>query len=312
MNPLLRLRFSLVLSLLIVTSSPILSESKNLKFSLEPDREDIIQYEFELWKQTSFDLEIPFRVLSNPGKIQLFIPNGYEYFRIRAVAKRQVRGFWTDLYAVKSFGKPKPKEPTKIVSRKPNTADVLVPISNSEGTNHFFLTENKIQVKPILTHPMKTSVRYRLNGGAWKVTKLPELSFSKDGDYKLEYQVTNELGVSDSMQVWEFSVDNTPPKTEFHWQPEIYKKSSIQYVSKNTNLQLKAIDEGSGLDTIRFRTVCGKNPQSEWFEWDPKNSWMGIIHSCPNDLEIEISAIDRLGNEEVPNKIYLKRTNQGN
>ncbi|MCW7471166.1 LBF_2017 N-terminal domain-containing protein [Leptospira kanakyensis] len=312
MNPIILFRACLFVCLFLLASIPIFSESKTIKFTLEPDRDDIIQYEFELWKQSSFDLEIPFRVLSNPGKIQLFIPNGYEYFRIRAVAKRQVRGFWTDLYTVSTFGQPKPKEPTKVLSRKPNTADVLVPISNAKGTNHFFLTENKIQVKPILTHPMKTSVRYRLNGGAWKTTKLPELSFSKDGDYKLEYQVTNELGVSDSMQVWEFSVDNTPPKTEFHWQPETYKKSSIQYVSKNTNLQLTAIDDGSGLDTIRFRTTCGKIPQSDWFEWDQKNSWMGILNSCSNDLEIEISAIDRLGNEEIPKKIYLKRNHQGN
>ncbi|PJZ45306.1 LBF_2017 N-terminal domain-containing protein [Leptospira brenneri] len=300
------LKNTIYLLLLVGLSFPIFSESKTLKFTLDPDRDDIIQYEFELWKEPNLDLEIPFRVLSNPGKIQLFIPNGYEYFRIRAVAKRQVRGFWTDLYTVSSFGESKPKEPTKVLSRKSNTTDVIIPIRNDEGKNRFFLTENKIQVKPILTQPIKSSVRYRLNGGPWKVTKEPELSFSKDGDYKLEYQVTNELGVSDTMQVWEFSVDNTPPNTELHWKESLYQKKSIQYLSPKNHLELLSKDTGSGLDSIRFRSTCGQNKQSEWYLWDSKTSWTGLINSCSNDLELEISATDRLGNEEVPKKIQIK------
>ncbi|MCT8332437.1 hypothetical protein NUH30_02010 [Leptospira sp. 85282-16] len=309
MNFLIRFRIFAFLFLLINVGFffPIFSESKTIKFTLEPERDDIIQYEIELWKAPNFDLEIPFRVLSNPGKIQLFIPNGYEYFRIRAVAKRQVRGFWTDLYSVSSFGKSKPKEPNKIIARKQVTSDVLVPILNKEGTNHFYLTENKIQVKPILNHPMKTTIRYRLNGGPWFVTREPELSFTKDGDYKLEYQVTNELGVSDSIQVWDFSVDLTPPNTEFHWQLPLYRKSSSFFVGPNTNLELQSQDAGSGLDVIRFRTICGKNPPSDWYLWDNKNSWKNIVQSCSEDLDLEISATDKLGNEEVPKKIQIKR-----
>ncbi|MCW7492083.1 hypothetical protein ND861_05375 [Leptospira sp. 2 VSF19] len=291
---------------------PIFSESKTIRFTLEPDRDDIIQYEFELWKEPNLDLEIPFRVVASPGKIQLYIPNGYEYFRIRAVAKRQVRGFWTDLYAVKSFGKPKPKEPSKIIARKTATTDVLVPIQKGKGINHFYLTENKIQVKPILSQPMKTSVRYRVNGGSWMVTNQPELTFSNDGNYKLEYQVTNELGISDSMQVWEFSVDNTPPTTELHWEPPLYQKTSSAFVGPNTRLELKSSDLGSGLDVIRFRTTCGNNVPSEWYHWDIQTSFENIVNSCSEDLDLEISATDKLGNEEIPKKIKIQRTKKGN
>ncbi|EKJ85036.1 hypothetical protein CLV96_0403 [Leptospira meyeri] len=291
---------------------PIFSESKTIKFTLEPEREDIIQYEFELWKAPNFDLEIPFRVLANPGKIQLHIPNGYEYFRIRAVAKRQVRGFWTELYAVNSFGKPKPKEPTKIIVTKPTTTNVLVPIQKGKGNNQFYLTENKIQVKPILSQPMKTFVRYRVNGGPWVVTKQPELTFSSDGNYKLEYQVTNELGVSDSMQVWEFSVDKTPPKTEFHWSSLPFRKSTHYFVGPKSNLELLSTDTGSGLDSIRFRSVCGKKSPTEWYLWENQTSWANVIHSCLEDLDLEISAIDKLGNEEVPQKIKIIHTKKGN
>ncbi|TGL37309.1 LBF_2017 N-terminal domain-containing protein [Leptospira perdikensis] len=312
MSPLIRFRFCLFLSLFLFTNIPIFSESKTIKFTLEPDRDDIIQYEFELWKESNFDLEIPFRVLSNPGKIQLFIPNGYEFFRIRAVAKRQVRGFWTDLYTVSSFGKPKQKEMTKVVSHKSNTTDVIIPILTPEGNNRFFLTENTIQVRPILTLPVKTSVRYRLNGGPWKVTKEPELSFSKDGDYKLEYQVTNELGISDSMQVWEFSVDNTAPNSELYFAPQTHKNKNDQYISSKTNLQIESKDSGSGVDTIRFRTLCGAGPKTDWFLWDPKSSWTHLINSCSQNLEVEISATDKLGNEEIPKKIQIQKPNYGN
>ncbi|MCW7459376.1 hypothetical protein ND856_11745 [Leptospira bandrabouensis] len=314
MNRVSQFRFYLIL--LWMTSIgfvfPIFSESKTIKFTLEPERDDIIQYELELWKTPNLELEIPFRVLASPGKIQLYIPHGYEYFRIRAVAKRQVRGFWTELYAVNSFGKPKQKEPSKIIARKPATTDVLVPIPNKEGTSHFYLTENKIQVKPILSQPMKTSVRYRVNDGPWLVTRQPELTFLKDGNYKLEYQVTNELGISDSMQVWEFSVDNTPPTTEFSWQPPFYQKASLAFVGPTTKLKLNSVDVGSGLDVIRFRTTCGMNPSSEWYSWDHETSWTNVINSCSEDMDLEISATDQLGNEEIPKKITIKRTQKGN
>ncbi|XDD52599.1 hypothetical protein AB3N62_08825 [Leptospira sp. WS4.C2] len=290
---------------------PIFSDSKTIQLILEPEREDIIQYEFELWKGTSFDLEIPFRVVSNPGKIQLYIPNGYEYFRIRAVAKRQVRGFWTELFEVNSFGKNKPKETAKIVSQKPMKTDVIIPIPTKDGSSHFYLTESKIQVKPVTKESLKSSVRYRLNGGPWKVTKIPELTFPKDGDYRLEYQVTNELGVSDSMQIWEFSVDNTPPNTDIFWEPQTHKNKGQIYISANTNLKLQAFDLGSGVDVIRFRSSCGTSSKSEWFLWE-QNSWTELLKSCVKDLEVEISATDRLGNEEIPKKIRIKQPNQGN
>lgn len=290
---------------------PIFSDSKTIQLILEPEREDIIQYEFELWKGTSFDLEIPFRVVSNPGNIQLYIPNGYEYFRIRAVAKRQVRGFWTELFEVNSFGKNKPKETAKVVSQKPIKTDVLIPLPTKDGTNHFFLTESKIQVKPVTKQSVKTSVRYRLNGGSWKLTEIPEFFFSKDGEYRLEFQVTNELGVSDSMQVWEFSVDNTPPNTELIWDPQTHKNKGQIYISTNTNLRLQSFDLGAGVDVIRFRSSCGTSSKSKWLLWE-KNSWNELLKSCVKDLEIEISASDRLGNEEIPKKIRIKQTNQEN
>ncbi|EMY69601.1 LBF_2017 N-terminal domain-containing protein [Leptospira vanthielii] len=298
--------------LLFGTTFPIFSESKTILLILEPERDDIIQYEFELWKGTSFDLEIPFRVVANPGKIQLYIPNGYEYFRIRAVAKRQVRGFWTELFEVNSFGKNRPKETTKFVSKKPMKTDVLIPIPTKDGSSHFYLTESKIQVKPVTKESLNSSVRYRLNRGPWKVTEIPEFSFSKDGDYRLEYQVTNELGISDSMQVWEFSVDNTPPNTELLWEPNTHINKGKIYISANTNLKLQSFDLGSGVDVIRFRSSCGTSPKSKWYLWDHKNSWNELVKSCVKDLEVEISATDRLGNEEIPKRILIKQTNQEN
>ncbi|EMY61006.1 LBF_2017 N-terminal domain-containing protein [Leptospira terpstrae] len=306
--------YYIFLFLLFGLSLPIYSDTKTIRFTLEPEREDIIQYEFELWKGRSFDLEIPFRVLSNPGKIQLYIPNGYEYFRIRAVAKRQVRGFWTDLYEVNSFGKTKQKESAKFVAKNQTKTDVIIPIATKEGRNHFFLTESKIQVKPITKETLRTSVRYRLNGGVWKITQVPEFTFSKDGDYKLEYQVTNELGISDSMQVSEFSVDNTPPNTEFLWEPQTYQNKGQKYISANSSLKLQSIDLGSGLDTIRYRSNCEGGQKTDWFLWDPKNSWPTLLQSCSKnkDWELEISATDRLGNEEIPKKIQFTQARQGN
>ncbi|MBM9589335.1 hypothetical protein JWG41_02680 [Leptospira sp. 201903075] len=308
----LKTGISLYLLLFCGVTSSVFSDSKTIRFTLEPERDDIIQYEMELWKGTSFDLEIPFRVVSNPGKIQLHIPDGYEYFRIRAVAKRQVRGFWTDLFEVNSFGKSKPKEVTKAVPRKTDKTDVLVPIPTKEGTNHFFLTENKIQVRPLAKEKIKTSVRYRINHGPWKVTGVPELSFSKDGDYRLEYQVTNELGVSDSMQIWDFSVDNTPPNTELHFEPITHRNKGKYFISSRTALQVQSDDNGSGVDTIRFRSRCGTGVRSDWYLWDPKSSWTTLIQSCSKDLEVEISATDRLGNEEIPKIIRIQKPNPGN
>ncbi|MGJ4733579.1 LBF_2017 N-terminal domain-containing protein [Leptospira levettii] len=277
--------------------------AKQIQFSLVPDREDIIQYEIELWKSDELGEEIPFRVLANPGPIHLFIPDGYEFFRIRAVAKRKVRGFWTELYQVALFGK-KPKPVAKPVEKIPVKTDVLVPIPTKEGKPELFLTTNQITIVPTLADK-KIRIQYRINGSPWQTTTSPLLRFSKDGNYRLEYKVTNELGVSDGMQVWEFKVDTRPPVTSISFLSPSFQKNGITYISPKNGLLLRSSDEGSGLSNIRYRSSCGDEQVSEYQIW-LETSWMEILSGCEKNIRLEISAVDRLGNEEVPKQIFIQ------
>ncbi|XDD44858.1 hypothetical protein AB3N60_08955 [Leptospira sp. WS39.C2] len=286
---------------------PIPILSKQIQFSLVPDREDILQYEIELWKTENLDSEIPFRVLANPGPINLFIPEGYEHFRIRAVAKRKVRGYWTELYQVNTFGK-KPKLVEKPIVKIPVKTDVLVPIQTKEGNSELFLTAKQVTIIPT-TITKKYRIKYRINQGAWQTTTSPQFNFLKDGSYRLEYKVTNELGVSDGMQVWEFKVDSTPPETRVSFLNAPYLKNGISFISPSNGILLESKDEGSGLGSIRYRTSCDGNPISEYYLWN-KTTWNEIRSNCPKTLLIEISATDRLGNEEVPKQIYIQKFSQ--
>lgn len=278
-------------------------QAKQIQFALVPDREDIMQYEIELWKTDELGGEIPFRVLANPGPISLFIPDGYEFFRIRAIAKRKVRGFWTELYQVASFGK-KPKPVAKPIAKIPVKTDVLVPIESSEGKPELFLTTNQITIVPTSVDK-KIRIQYRINGGPWQTTTSPLLRFSKDGHYRLEYKVTNEIGVSDGMQVWEFKVDSNPPVTSISFLEPPFQKNGTTFISSKNGLLLRSSDEGSGLSNIRYRTTCGTDQVSDYNVW-LESSWKDILSGCEKNILLEISAVDRLGNEEVPKQIFIQ------
>ncbi|MCW7503998.1 LBF_2017 N-terminal domain-containing protein [Leptospira paudalimensis] len=278
-------------------------QAKQVQFSLVPDREDIIQYEIELWKTEELGEEIPFRVLANPGPISLFIPDGYEFFRIRAIAKRKVRGFWTEMYKVALFGK-KPKPITKPIAKIPVKTDVLVPIPTKDGKPELFLTTNQITIVPTSVEK-KIRIQYRINGGPWQTTTSPLLNFSKDGNYRLEYKVTNELGISDGMQVWEFKVDTKPPFTTISFLDPPFQKKGTTFMSSKNGLLLHSSDEGSGLSNIRYRTSCGDDQVSDYNVW-LESSWMEILSGCDKNILLEISAVDRLGNEEVPKQIIIQ------
>lgn len=281
--------------------------SKQIQFTLVPDRDDIIQYEIELWKTENLDQEIPFRVLSNPGPINLYIPDGYEFFRIRAVAKRKVRGYWTEMYLASQFGKTsKPKE--KPVAKVLAKTDVLVPIPTKEGFSELFLTTSKIAIVPV-TIGKNFRIKYRINGGPWQKGTSPQLNFEKDGSYRLEYQVTNELGVSDGMQVWEFKVDTTPPETSFQFLTPPFIRSGNSFISSKNPLHVLSTDTGSGTTTIRYRTSCKGAPFTEYYVWND-TSWSDIQKNCLGNLLLEFSAVDRLGNEEVPKQILFQKINQ--
>lgn len=282
--------------------------AKQIQFALVPDREDIIQYEIELWKSDVLDLEIPFRVLSNPGQINLFIPDGYEYFRIRAVAKRKVRGYWTELYEVNQFGKKKKTKETPMV-KIPVKTDVLVPILTKEGNSELFLTTSQIVIVPV-SIGKHFKIQYRINSGPWQKSTSPELNFLKDGSYRLEYKVTNELGVSDGMQVWEFKVDSTPPETSINFLHPTFQKNGKSFISNQNPIQIFAIDSGSGINSIRYRMTCNGAQSSDYMVWN-ETSWKEILSSCQKDLLLEFSAIDRLGNEEIPKKIYIQKSTKG-
>ncbi|TGL99418.1 LBF_2017 N-terminal domain-containing protein [Leptospira jelokensis] len=281
--------------------------SKQIQFTLVPDREDIIQYELELWKSDQMDSEIPFRVLSNPGPINLFIPDGYEYFRIRAVAKRKVRGYWTELYEVNSFGK-KPKARETAVAKVPVKTDVLVPIQTKDGNSELFLTSKQITIVPT-TITKQFKVRYRVNGGIWQTTQSPHMDFPKDGNYRLEYKVTNELGVSDGLQIWEFKVDQTPPESKLSFQNPPFSTKQTNFVSPNNRLVIQSNDLGSGIGSIRYRYVCDGGSFSEYLIWNEESN-KELYSICPGNFRLEVSAIDRLGNEEIPKTIDFIRTSK--
>ncbi|MGV3666976.1 MAG: LBF_2017 N-terminal domain-containing protein [Leptospira bouyouniensis] len=300
-----QLKYFYLLCIVIGFSNPLVS--KQIQFSLVPDRDDIIQYEIELWKTENLEQEIPFRVLSNPGPINLFIPDGYEYFRIRAVAKRKVRGYWTELYQTGQFGKSvKTKE--KPIAKVQAKTDVLVPIPTREGASEFYLTTNKIAIVPV-TIGKNFRIKYRINGGPWQKDSSPQLNFEKDGSYRLEYQVTNELGVSDGMQVWEFKVDTTPPESSIRFLNPPFFQRGTSFISPKNPLQVFATDTGSGINTIRYRTSCKGAPFTEYYVWND-SSWADIQRNCLDNFRLEISAVDRLGNEEIPKQILFQKMKQ--
>ncbi|MDF3818826.1 hypothetical protein P3G55_02880 [Leptospira sp. 96542] len=276
-----------------------------IKFNLFAKEADVIQFEIELWKTNDLNGEIPRVVLTNQGRVNLLVPSGYFYFRVRSIAKFQVRGYWSELFSVNGFGseKPKPTVAKKSESKTPQS-NILIPIPDKSGNQNLFLTESKVRIAPITGSQKNIQYYYRYDKGPWIKMSNPELNFEKEGNYVLEYKSIDILGNEELPKQLTFGVDRTPPQTSV----SMSGHQTDRFLSQNSKIKFETTDSGSGVKQTEFRNRCQTN---EWSEWIILNSteipWYENYKLCETHFELEVRSIDNVGNVETPIKtIFLK------
>lgn len=287
---------------------------QTLKFFLTNESRDekVIQYEIELWKEKSMQAEFPIKLLSKPGKVVLKVPSGYDYFRISAIAEKNIRGYWSDLYKVSEFGKPKPIVKFEGEISKPPikesgiNSDVLLPVPDQTGTLKPYLTSKKIIIKNE-SKLFDTIYTYRLNEGNWIESKTMEVEFQSDGFQVLEYGSTNILGNTEKKKRIEFFTDFTPPNTRYEITPNEFSTNNTIYTHPNAKLQLIAEDLGSGIKATYYQTECnGQNLSERKVIPETGLRFHDLKLDCGGSLKILFYSVDKVGNEESPKNLRIE------
>lgn len=301
------------LSFLFLVNGNLWGEEKTITFTLAPEP-GVVQFELELWKQQNFDTEIPLRVFKKPGKVELKIPNGYEYFRAAGVAKRQIRGFWSELMSVSSFGKKRNTEkqtPQLTTLQKPEeTLDILVPIQTKTGEVKQYLTAKKIRIVPEVNSEKKVSYFYRVNSGVWTESLDPEIEINNEGFFNLEFKSIDILGNKEIPKKLFFYVDKTPPTTSVQKENLYLKPSSGYFVSSSNSIIINAIDNDSGVKATYYQPIC-ENSKGDWILLENNYIKLSDLKKfCSTSMKIKLYSVDQVGNREDPIIIQVNSQTQ--
>ncbi|MCZ8342998.1 MAG: hypothetical protein O9301_08205 [Leptospira sp.] len=298
----------------IFTFQLLYGNEQTLQFSLSSESKDekIIQYEIELWKEKSMEAEFPLKLLAKPGKVILKVPNGYQYFRISGIAERNIRGYWSSLYSISEFGKPKPVSKQSILETKPpknvlpENTGVLVPISDQNGNLKPYLTTKKITIKD-QNQLYNTVYTYRLNGSSWIESKTLDVEFLSDGFQVLEYGSVNILGNREERKRLEFFTDYTPPTTRYMIEPGGILIKKDFFTHPDAKINLIAEDSGSGVKTIYYQTECdGKNLSIREELPESGLTFNNLKQICDSSLKFIFYSVDQVGNEEKPKHVKIE------
>ncbi|XMO24237.1 LBF_2017 N-terminal domain-containing protein [Leptospira sp. 'Mane'] len=318
MKPHLSLIFCINLSILSFSSFAQTSAFQNEKGEfqmtvyLDEKNPTILEYEVELSKTTEEKNTDELRNLKivKPGRAVLAIPNEFQYFRVRAVAVLNIRGYWTEFYQIKRFPLLKNKQEIKeVVVPKPITKiikpDLFFSLKNGKGELEQFLAEPKLRLSSI-DDTKAHKIFYRLQNQPWQSSENIVLDFPEDGNYELEYYSVDLLGNKEPSQFHQFIVDRTPPNTRILFSKDGFIGNGETYHSYSSDLILESNDAGSGTESTFYRFVCDANSSKDWNKYESAISVQKLSFSeCSNQGFLEYYSRDQVGNIENPNRIRL-------
>ncbi|TGL57526.1 hypothetical protein EHQ58_14730 [Leptospira ognonensis] len=287
-------------------NSALETESDEFKMTLllEKDNPAIKEFEIEFWKEIETDTskELPVQKLLKPGRNVITAPMDSKYFRVRAVALLNIRGYWTDFNPIKRF--PLQKNPNLAVvldvPKIKNTSDVFLKVKNQIGHEDTFLVSPEFMIRE---NSQKT-VRYfyRLNDADWRHLAEQTIQIKDEGSFKLEYYGVDLLGNKEPIQQISFSVDRTPPETHLQFEGNTFSNERFFFLAPDVSIRLFSIDSLSGLEKTYFRFGCQLPLQTVWNVYEEAIKIKKLQESkCKQILYLEYYSRDRVGNTESVN-----------
>ncbi len=303
--------FSLFFFGILFFLSPLFAETEippdefRMTAYLDSENPIILEYEVEFWREKEGDVlngkNFPISKLVPPGRVVLSVPQDYQFFRVRAVARMNIRGFWTEFNQIRRYPltNQTSQSPKQVFVPRPQTKpDVFLSITNSKNENLTYLTRQNVILQSFDDTETKL-VHYRFSGEPWKKEAKPSLEIAKDGFYELEYRAEDALGNVEKSNYLSFYVDQTPPKTDLQFQSESFRKGEILYLSPKLKIGFSVEEEGSGLDYSLFRNYCKGESPGDWIQYKSPIPFSILSEkSCKNEILLEYYSVDKVGNKE--------------
>ncbi|BDA78779.1 hypothetical protein LPTSP3_g17090 [Leptospira kobayashii] len=268
----------------------------------------IKEYEIELAQEKEENKSEELRTLKTvkPGRIVLDVPNQFQYFRVRAVALLNIRGYWTEFHQIKRFPFSKNKQEVReVVVPQPITKpDLFFSLKSRNGQLEQYLAEPKLRLSS-KDDTKSNQIFYRLQNSPWQSSENIVIDFPEDGNYELEYYSVDLVGNKEVSQFLQFTVDRTPPSTTARFSEINYVGNGQNYLPYRSELRLETYDAGSGTDSTLYRLVCDKSSPKDWIKYKSPIPLRDLgLEKCEEGV-LEYYSQDQVGNPEIPNRILL-------
>ncbi len=280
---------------------------------LETDNPIVESYEIEFWKEVPNQKtkEFPIQKFAQTGRNVIDVMPGYHFFRVRSIAKLNIRGYWTDFNPIRRY--PLQKEITRNspfeAQKKLISSDVFLKLENQNGISENFLTSKEIQFK--MDSKPDTKYFYRLNQNIWQRAIGNKISIQSEGNYFLEYYAEDILGNRENIQGLEFSLDFTAPVSVIQVIGDTSSETENLYVSPLSYLKIVSSDNYVGVKDIFYRTGCEISETTKWLKYVEQISIRSLVEKkCNQKVILEFYAVDKLENKENLQRIDIKITKQ--
>lgn len=181
--------------------------------------------------------------------------------------------------------------------------DHTAPISTHSFNGSSFTQRGKTWITAETTIELKANdeeagvkeIQYSVEGEANKQVYSDVLSFKNEGEFAITYGAVDNVNNVEEKQRVEIVVDNSPPMVTVNYSSSKIGSgnaedgSVLDQYPVGTVLYLAATDVASGAESIRFSL---NNEATKPFT-------MPLNFETPGEQEIEIYAIDRVGNEAI-------------
>lgn len=139
-----------------------------------------------------------------------------------------------------------------------------------------------------------SQIDYRVDGGPWLPFR-EVFSVANEGEHRLEYRSTDNVGNQDAVHTLSLITDTTPPITSLTSAGRPLDSSDALYISQPTAFELDAVDMLSGVASREYRIDEGG-----WLPYAPFTVDDRTTHV------ISFRSTDQVGNRETAKSVTIK------
>lgn len=179
------------------------------------------------------------------------------------------------------------KEVKFFITKKTPITNLIV---EGPHINNIIHPDAKISLKPQNAFNLKSITKFYIDNSPEIIYTTPiSLKNLEQGKHTLSYYTETIIMTRETVNEWEFYIDNTPPMIIDELIGEVYFIGGKIYTSANTKLQITAIDNKAGVKTVRY-------------SFDNKN-WIDYTEPIKLPREAKNTTIFVYAEDNVGNKI---------